>query len=442
MPRAHFYGVAQDPAGNAIENSVIRVLQPGSTNIIAAPIYPSDTDVTAMTNPFPTVSGQISFYIDVPQRVRLGITPPSAAERFIEDIDVGSTGGSGGDSSHVGTGTASTSVGLGATSTGNNSTALGQLADSDGLYSAAIGYGASSGGSDASALGAQAVASGVRSTSLGRIASATGPNTTALGGGSSATGTGGSTALGDGAVSNSSKSTALGTSATGGHDHATAVGADAATTEPNQILLGTSSDFADAPGGYALTASNGRRGLLRMLPDGTLTTVWQVPANSPNLLPVDEQSFENSIGSWAAVSGLTSATQSTTFALSGTKSLKMILSGSGAASARSSKVSATPGTVYVGNVRMYYATGAMTAALNGTCWLEFYNAGNTIIGSAFAGQTRAFFPDTWVRFDVRAVAPALTVTVALRMGWPTGGGASADAAYGDVAGIFAVPGTV
>lgn len=440
MTRAHFYTVAQDVGGNAIENAVVRVLQPGTTNPISVPIYSDDTTVSAMSNPFTTISGVISFYIDSPQRVRLGITPPSSAEALIEDIDVGGVSG-GGTSDHVGAGTGSTKVGLDAVSAGTDSVALGQAATSGGSGATALGRLAASAGLNATGVGSQAVASGERAVVIGRTALGSALDTTAVGSGAAASNTR-ATSIGDTSTANSVRATALGANATAGHDHASAVGSEATTTEANQVMLGNGLDFAESPGGFVLVASDGKRGRLRMLPDGTLATIWHVATSAVNLLPATEQTFESGLGSWASVSGLTSTTQSTDYALAGTNSMKLILSGAAAASARSSKVAAVVGTVYVGQARMFYHAGAATAGLNGTAWLEFYDGSNVIIGTATVGRTRAFFPDTWVYVDARAVAPALTATVALRVGLPTGGGASADAFYADAAGVFAVPGTV
>ncbi len=441
MTRAHLYAVATDAAGNAQENAIVRLLQPGTTTLIAAPLYDSDTSVVSISNPFTTTSGQISVYLDTPQRVRVGIAPVGAAERFIEDIDVGATGGGGGDSDHVGAGSSSTTVGLGATSIGANSMSIGQNASAAGDGSTAAGYTSSSAGLNATSVGSLAAAAGSRGTALGASSVASALSTTALGTGATSSNSQG-TAVGDAAVTNSIRASAFGANATGGHDHATAIGSEAVTTEANQVILGTLADFADAPGGFVVTAADGKRGKLRMLPDGSLTTVWHVPSTSANLLPTTEQGFETTIGAWTTVSGLTSVAQSTDYAYAGTKSMKAILSGTGAASARSSKVAAVAATVYVGTARMFYHAGAMTGGLNGTLWLEFYDGSNVIIGTATVGRTRAFFPDAWIQFDVRAVAPALTATVALRVGLPTGGGVSTDAFYVDSAGIFSVPGTV
>lgn len=442
MPRAHYQGPVQDAAGNLTENTVIRVLQPGTTNLIADPIYATDDAVEAMSNPFTTTSGYVSFYLDIPQRVRIGYAPPSLAERFKEDVDVGSiSGGGGGTDNHVGTGTGSTVVGLSATSGGTNSTALGQNATSSGENSTSLGSTSVTAGLNATAIGFSASAAGERGTALGRSSNASVLGSTALGYAASATGQRGS-AVGDTAVANSTRSSALGANASGGHDHATAVGSESSTTEANQVMLGTSSDTVEIPGGAVMTASNGRRFRLRVLPDGALTTTSHIPSGTTNLLPVDEQGFEAGIGAWATVSGLTSAAQSTDYAFAGTRSLKLTLSGSAAASARSSKVSAAVGSVYVGQTRMYYATGAMTGGLNGTCWLEFYDGSNVLIGSASAGASRMFYADTWTVFDVRAKAPALTATVAMRIGLPTGGGTNGNVFYADSCGIFLIPGTV
>lgn len=440
MSRFHLYMIATDAAGNALENAVIRILQPGTETIIADPIYPNDTTLTAMSNPFTTASGLISIYLDTAQRVRIGVTPSGAVEKFIDDIDVGGSAGAGA-STHVGAGTGSTVVGLAATSSGTDSTALGQDSSSAGAQSTALGHLADSTGLHSTTVGASATSSASSTVAVGYQAAASALSGTAVGNAAAATNTQ-TTALGDSAVAASAKATALGASATASQDHSTALGAEAAATEAHQVVLGTSTDVAEAPGGYILTASDGKRGRLRMLPDGSLSTIWHVPYGTANMLPAAESNFETGIGSWASVSGLTSTAQSTDYAVLGTNSLKMVLSGSAAASARSSKVAAVVGTVYVGLGRMFYHAGAMTAGLNGTLWLEFYDGSDALIGSATAGRTRAFFPDAWIYFDVRAVAPATTATVAVRAGLPTGGGAASDAFYLDDVGIFSVAGSV
>lgn len=441
MSRNHLYYVAQDVAGNALTGASVRLLQPGTTNLIADPFYNDDTTITPQTNPFTTASGAVDIYIDTPQRVDIGVTPVGANEQIVKNIDIGATGGGGGTNNHVGVGTASTQVGLGATSTGAQSLAIAQQATAGGDNSTAEGYSATSAGQNATAVGYTSSAGGQRAVAVGSAANGAQTGSVALGSlaGASATS---STAVGDTTTANSSKSTAVGANSTAGNTHATALGADTVTTEVNQVMLGTSTDVAEAPGGYILTAVDGKRGRLRMLPDGTLTTIWHVAADVANLLPAAESDFETGIGSWASVSGLTSIAQSTDYAVSGLNSLKCTLSGSAAASARSGLQNASVGQLYVGLARMFYHAGAMTSGLNGTLWLEFYDSTPTIIGTATIGRTRAFFADSWIYFDVRALAPASTAKVAIRAGLPTGGGAASDVFYVDLVGIYPIPGTV
>lgn len=441
MPRAHLYYVITDVAGNAQQNASVRLLQPGTTTPIASPFFADATTTTAMSNPFVTPSGVVSVYIDTPQRVDLGLTPVGATETIVNNIDIGSTGG-GGDSNHLGPGTASTQVGLNASSPGAQSVALGQNSTAGGDESTVMGYSATAAAQNSTAMGWSASAGGQRAIAIGMQANAPTNSAVSIGATSAASALS-ATAIGDTAVANSSKSSALGANSTGGNNHSTAIGADSATTEANQVMLGTTSDFAEAPGGYVIIAPNTIRYHLRVLPDGTLTTTSHIPSTAINLLSAAESDFETGIGSWASVSGLTSTAQSTDYALVGTHSLKMVLSGSGAASARSATTyTATAATVYVGQARFFYHAGAFTGGLNGTCWLEFYDSTPALIGSAFVGKSRPFYADAWVFMDVRAVAPAGTATVALRVGLPTGGGTSGDAFYVDSAGIFAVPGTI
>lgn len=440
MSRQHLYYIAQDGAGNAQAGASVRLLQSGTTNLVSFPIYADNLTISPMGNPFTTASGEVSIYTDSVQRVDIGITPTGGTEQIIADIDIGGAG-SGGDSSHVGLGSASTQVGLSASSGGASSLAVAQQASSGGDNSVAAGYAASSAGQSSTAVGYQSTSAGQRGVALGETANAAVTGAVALGSVSAATGLS-ATSVGDTSTANSQKATAVGANATAGNTHSAAVGADAATTEQNQVMLGTSSDVAEAPGGYILTAADGKRARLRMLPDGTLTTIWHVPAGTANLLPTAEQDFETGIGSWAAVSGLSSVAQSTDYAVSGTHSLKCTLSGSTAASARSSKPTAVAAQLYVGIARMFYHAGAMTSGLNGTLWLEFYDSGNILLGSAVAGRTRAFFPDAWIYFDVRALAPASTATVALRAGLPTGGGVNGDVFYVDLAGIYPIAGSI
>lgn len=118
-----------------------------------------------------------------------------------------------------GTGTGSEQFGLGA------SAADGSIAFGDAAVAA---------GGDAVALGFNAIAPGIFCTAVGALAQATNIEDSAFGKSAKALG-GLSTAIG------------YSTQATNGND--TAIGQHALTTAPHQIMLGTSSDFVQFPGG-------------------------------------------------------------------------------------------------------------------------------------------------------------------------------------------------
>lgn len=88
MPRAHFSRPVQDASGDVQLNAVVRVLQPGTTTPITDTIYAAATGGTTRTNPFTYTDGVISFYLDTPQQVRLGVTIGAAPEVFFDDVDV------------------------------------------------------------------------------------------------------------------------------------------------------------------------------------------------------------------------------------------------------------------------------------------------------------------------------------------------------------------
>lgn len=86
--RAHFYRLVVDSQGNLLSDITVRVLEPGTTDPLAVPIYADGDTLTAMANPFTASNGVINFYLDQPRRVRLGITQGSVPEQFYENIDV------------------------------------------------------------------------------------------------------------------------------------------------------------------------------------------------------------------------------------------------------------------------------------------------------------------------------------------------------------------
>jgi len=253
--RAHYTRPVTDEAGNLLPNVQVTVYQPGTTTLISGVVYSTDTGNNVLTNPWVASTGVIDFYLDNPQRVRLGTIQGSLPVQYAEDVDVLAAGA---DSQHVGPGTNSLEVGVAALSSGNQSSALGPSATSPGVQSTAVG-------SAANAVGDRSVAIGPASTST--------DSEIAIG--DAATTSGGSSfAIGDTASATGASSGALGQNAQSAWTHSTAIGADAATTAANQIMMGTSADMTWIPMGSAivLISPDGTRYALKVDNGGALDT--------------------------------------------------------------------------------------------------------------------------------------------------------------------------
>lgn len=83
MPRAHISKVLQNPDGSVMTGASVRVLADGATTNIADALYTTDAGSSTLTNPFTSTDGRIEFYLDNPQRIQIGITPPGGTESFI-----------------------------------------------------------------------------------------------------------------------------------------------------------------------------------------------------------------------------------------------------------------------------------------------------------------------------------------------------------------------
>jgi len=94
--RSHLLKAATDVNGNLLASSVVAVYQNGTGNtsqaLITNPIYSDETSSNLLPNPYTTPDGNINFYLDGPQRVDLGITPPGATPYVIMDVDVLASG--------------------------------------------------------------------------------------------------------------------------------------------------------------------------------------------------------------------------------------------------------------------------------------------------------------------------------------------------------------
>jgi hypothetical protein len=88
LTRAHYQSRILDTAGNVIVGAVVRVLNPNSTTPVSAPFFADGITTTPMANPYTSINGLVSFYMDVSARVRLGIKVGTAPEYFLEDVDV------------------------------------------------------------------------------------------------------------------------------------------------------------------------------------------------------------------------------------------------------------------------------------------------------------------------------------------------------------------
>lgn len=123
-----------------------------------------------------------------------------------------------------GTGTGSEQFGLGASATENQATAFGDVAQATAASAAAYGNAAQAIGVNSSALGVDSFA-----------------------------GSDGALAVGGDAEATKTNSTALGFGAFAANNYATAIGTSASTFFDHQIMLGTSSEYVQFPGGVLFT---------------------------------------------------------------------------------------------------------------------------------------------------------------------------------------------
>lgn len=238
--RAHFNRALLDTQGNQVTSAQVRILAPGGTDLYASTIYSDVIGGSTRTNPWTATTGEIDFYLDAPDRVRIGVKVGTDPEEFWDNIDVL---GIGTDSTHPGSGTQSLQIGIGAAASGLRATALGQGAQATADQATAVGEQA-----DAVAVGAVAVGTQASASQAGALA------------------------LGQSSTSQGSQSTALGGGAQANHDQSTALGAGAVTTRPHQVVLGTADDLVDVPGAVVLYSPDGTAFTLQVANDGTLST--------------------------------------------------------------------------------------------------------------------------------------------------------------------------
>lgn len=88
--RKHIQRPIRDGSGNLVPNVSVRILEPGTTNLISQILYQASAGTSSISNPFVCVNGIIDFYLDRAQTVRVGVVLPGAsAETFFEDVQIG-----------------------------------------------------------------------------------------------------------------------------------------------------------------------------------------------------------------------------------------------------------------------------------------------------------------------------------------------------------------
>lgn len=89
MTKEHLYRPIQKSNGDLMQNSVIRVLQAGTTILVPDVLYADTGGLDQFSNPFTCVSGVVDIYFTNPIVVKLGVTPAdSPDEIFFDNIQV------------------------------------------------------------------------------------------------------------------------------------------------------------------------------------------------------------------------------------------------------------------------------------------------------------------------------------------------------------------
>lgn len=87
MPRAHFNKAVIRRVSGAPTDGTVAVTK-ASGAALTQTIYAADTGATALTSPFAFTNGVIDFFLDVPERVKLVITPNGASAQTFDAVDV------------------------------------------------------------------------------------------------------------------------------------------------------------------------------------------------------------------------------------------------------------------------------------------------------------------------------------------------------------------
>lgn len=87
--RAHFYSPIIGLDGKVVPGTEVAVYIAGTGQLLGQPLYVSDIgNDTELANPFTSNTGVIDFYLDTPQRVKIGLRHGTGAQTTIDNVDV------------------------------------------------------------------------------------------------------------------------------------------------------------------------------------------------------------------------------------------------------------------------------------------------------------------------------------------------------------------
>lgn len=86
--RAHLYRKITDSQGNVVPNTVVSIYEAGTTQLLLQTLYVLEVGSEEVANPLTTSDGFVSFWIDKPQSVRIGLKLQGTAETYIDDVPV------------------------------------------------------------------------------------------------------------------------------------------------------------------------------------------------------------------------------------------------------------------------------------------------------------------------------------------------------------------
>lgn len=97
MTRAHLYRPITDASGDLQEGTIVRVLMPDADPSAAVsvtdPVYSSKIGTATLGSTFTAANGVVDLWMDNPQFVMLGLTPPGDNEFFVDNVAVMGPGG-------------------------------------------------------------------------------------------------------------------------------------------------------------------------------------------------------------------------------------------------------------------------------------------------------------------------------------------------------------